>query len=340
MNIFLTGGTGFIGKHLTRALTDIGHNVTIATRNTGKHPRYVLPPIDDNQEPSVGTTGGSEVGTTRGAEVGKSGKKQRTAHVRYVPLQDDLTSSLAGCDVVINLAGESLAGKRWTAGVKKRLSESRVHTTRSLVASMKQLDKQPELFLSASAVGYYGDCGDEFVTEKRGAGDDFLAGLCRDWEAASSEAKSLGIRVVNPRFGVVLAADGGALAAMLPVFKAFMGGAPGTGSQYFPWIHMDDLCRSMIHAIQTTELHGPYNATAPEPVTMSTFTDVLGDVLSKPSFLRVPEFALKMALGEAASMVTNSLRVVPEKIRRQGFLFRFTDIREALVDVLASSESR
>ena len=326
MNIFLTGGTGFIGQHLTRALTDIGHNVTIATRNTGKHPRYVLPPIDDNQEPFVGKTGGTE--------VGKSGKKQRAAHVRYVPLQDDLTPYLSGCDVVINLAGESLAGKRWTTGVKKRLYESRIDTTRSLVSSMKQLDIKPELFLSASAVGYYGDCGDEIVTEKRGAGDDFLAGLCRDWEEASSEAKSLGLRVVNPRIGVVLAADGGALAAMLPVFKAFIGGALGSGSQYFPWIHMDDLCRSMIHAIQTTELHGPYNATAPEPVTMSTFTEVLGDVLSKPSFFRVPEFALNMALGEAAAMVTTSLRVVPEKIRRQGFLFKFTDVREALVDVL------
>ncbi len=306
MNVFLTGGTGFIGRHLSELLFEQGDSVTIATRNPDKY----------------------------AAQARDNGRDTR---VQFIPLESDLSLHMKECDVVVNLAGENLFGKRWTSSVKKRLYDSRMQTTRSLVDALKRLDKKPDVFLSGSAVGYYGDCGSEKLTEKRGAGNDFLARMCSDWENAALDAESLGIRVVLSRTGVTLGRGGGALATLLPVFKAFIGGSVGSGTQYFPWIHIDDVCESMVFAIRNKDFSGPFNATAPKPVTMNEFAKALGDVISRPSLFRVPEFALNLVLGnDAASMITNSHRAIPERLRENGFDFRYDDIGQALSQILKS----
>ncbi len=299
MNVFITGGTGFIGGHLVRHLADRGDSVVIATRSPEKH----------KDEESV----------------------------RYVSLEGNLPEHIEGCDVVVNLAGESLFGKRWTAAVKRRLYDSRIRTTRKLVDAMREMESKPALLLSGSGVNYYGDCGSDKITEKRGSGNDFLAGLCRDWEQAAMEAEQIGVRVVTPRISVALGTDGGALATMLPVFRAFLGGSIGSGEQYFTWIHVDDLCRSFLYAMDDDSIKGPYNASSPNPVTMDDFSKALGDVLSRPSIFRVPEFGLNLVLGEAAVLVTTSLRVIPEKITDKGFRFNYEQVGEALRNLLQDS---
>lgn len=299
MKVFMTGGTGFIGGNLVRALVERGDSVIVATRNPDRH------------------------------EAGKQ--------VRYITLEKGLAEHLGGCDVVVNLAGESLFGKRWTTAVKKRLHESRIRTTRMLVDVMRKMEDRPALMLSGSAVGYYGDHGSDKVTESSSSGSDFLAELCRDWEHAALEAGQLGVRVVTPRVGVVLGRNGGALATMLPVFRAFLGGSIGAGTQYFPWIHVDDLCRSFLFIMDNDGINGACNATSPNPVTMDEFSRELGRALSRPSLFRVPEFALNTVLGEAAAMITTSLRVIPEKILEEGFRFHHARISEALTDILSET---
>ena len=338
MKIFITGGTGFIGGHLVRHLLDRGDSVVIATRspekyqddNSGKKrqsDKEQKPGKSDSQGKSDGP--GESDNSGMGQEQGK-----RDNPVRYVSIEGNLPELMEGCDAVVNLAGESLFGKRWTAGVKRRLYDSRIRTTRKLVDAMREMDSKPALLLSGSAVGYYGDCGSDKITEKRSAGNDFLAGLSRDWEQAAMEAEHIGVRVVIPRIGVALGTEGGALATMLPVFRAFLGGSIGSGEQYFPWIHVDDLCLSFLYAMDDDTITGPYNASSPNPVTMDDFSKALGDTLSRPSIFRVPEFGLNMVLGEAAIMITTSLRVIPEKITDNGFRFNHEQVGEALRDLL------
>jgi len=297
MKVFMTGGTGFIGRNLTRILIQNGYRVTVATRNPDRH-------------------------STTDPEL------------RFVPLRENLTAEVDGSDIVINLAGETLFGKRWSRKVKKKLYDSRILTTRSLVTAMKQSKKRPVLFLSGSAVGYYGDCGNETITEERGPGRDFLARTCSDWEMEAQKASDLGIRVVNPRTGVTLGSDAVAMKFMLPVFKAFLGGSLGPGTQYFPWIHISDLCRSMMFAIQNEAITGPFNAAAPDQVTMDDFVTTLGGVLSRPAFFKVPEFGLKAVLGEASILMTASLKTEPKKISDQGFTFVHGNLRPALQNLL------
>ncbi|MDG5767998.1 TIGR01777 family oxidoreductase [Balneolales bacterium ANBcel1] len=322
MNVFMTGGTGFIGRYLARKLTDHGFSVTIATRSPEHH--------QNSNSDKPATNPGDQV---------SGGPLHNAPRIRYVPLADDLTASVDGCDVVVNLAGESLFGKRWTSSVKKRLYDSRIGTTRDLVTAIGNADSKPALFLSASAVGYYGDRGEERITEDMGSGSDFLATICRDWENESLKASDLGVRVANPRIGIALGRGGGALGPMLPVFQAFLGGSLGPGSQFFPWIHIEDLCRSFLHVIRNESMEGPYNATGPEPVTMDAFTSELGRVLSRPSLFKVPQFALNVALGEAATMLTTSLRAVPAKLEQDGFSFEYADAGRALESLLTDKET-
>ena len=298
MSVFLTGGTGFIGRHLYRMLLANKFSVTVATRNPDRH-------TSDHDG------------------------------LQFVPLSEDMTEFLDGSRIVINLAGENLIGKRWSKRVKQRIYDSRILTTRSLVSAMKQMDRKPDVFISGSAVGYYGHCGNDEVTEQRGPGDDYLASICREWEATAREAENLGVRVVNPRTGVTLGRNGGALAIMLPVFEAFLGGSVGPGSQYFPWIHIDDFCRSILFAIQTEDMDGPYNAVAPDTVTMDEFTNTLGAVLSRPSIFKIPKFGINMLFGEeAAVMLTASMKVIPQKISQHGFTYSFSKLRPALEHLL------
>jgi uncharacterized protein (TIGR01777 family) len=240
--------------------------------------------------------------------------------------------SLEDLDAVVHLAGKSAFGL-WTESFKKQVYESRVVSTRNLVAGMRAASSPPRVFLCASASGYYGSAGDREVTESSDPGEGFMAKLCRDWEAAAAEAGGAAGRVVTLRTGLVLG-PGGLLGKMLPVFRFGLGGRLGDGGAWWPWIHLEDWVRLTLHALDGT-VSGPLNLTAPHPVTNREFTRILAGVLGRPAFLHVPETLLRLAGGEAAEeMALVSQRVLPEKAEAEGFTFRFPDLEPALRDLL------
>jgi uncharacterized protein (TIGR01777 family) len=239
--------------------------------------------------------------------------------------------NVEGADAVVNLAGASVAGKRWSPAYKKEILESRVLTTRALVAAVGTAQRKPRVLLNASAVGYYGGRGDEVLDESAGPGADFLADVSREWEA---EAQKAPVRSVQIRTGVVLSRTGGALASMLPPFKAFVGGPVGSGKQWFPWIHLDDEVAGILWCIDHDALQGPVNFAAPGIVTMKEFAKALGRALHRPSWAPVPAAALKILLGEFAAALLEGQRAVPKKLLESGFRFRFPELDPALADVL------
>jgi uncharacterized protein (TIGR01777 family) len=243
--------------------------------------------------------------------------------------------ALARCDGVVNLAGAPLLGKRWTAARRAELRDSRVGFTQALVAALAAATPRPRVLVNASAVGIYGDRGDEVLTEKSRAGDDFLAQLCRDWEAAASGAAALGMRVVGIRTGVVLARHGGALRQMLPAFRLGLGGPIGHGRQYFPWIHLEDEAGVIQAALQAENWRGPLNAAAPEAVTSREFARALGRALHRPAALPTPRWALRLLYGEAAAVLFASQRVVPAALTAGGFVFRYPRLEDALAQLVS-----
>jgi len=242
--------------------------------------------------------------------------------------------ALEGVDVVLHLAGEPVAEGRWTDAKKARIRDSRVAGTRAVVESIAAAAAPPRVLVSASAVGYYGDRGDEVLDEDSAPGDDFLAEVCRAWESEAARAGALGCRVVSLRIGIVLAEDGGALERMTTVFKAGVGGKLGSGKQWFPWIHADDVVGLFQLAATTESLSGALNATAPQPVTNAELTKALAHALGRVAFLPAPAFALRLALGEMASAVLASQRAVPKRALAAGYVFRFTDLAAALAAVV------
>ena len=245
---------------------------------------------------------------------------------------------LEGIDVVIHLAGENVFG-RWSAAKKQRIRESRVQGTRLVSDALAGLTRPPQALLAASAIGYYGDRGDEAVSEWSAPGEDFLAYVSRDWEGATTAAARAGIRVVNMRFGVVLTTAGGALAKMLPAFRLGLGGRVGSGNQYLSWIALDDALNAIAHLLATSRLAGPVNLTAPSPVTNREFVRTLAKVLGRPAVVTVPAFALRMAFGtEGAAMLQSGQRVLPGCLLSSGFHFRFDTVEPALRHLLAPSE--
>jgi len=241
--------------------------------------------------------------------------------------------SVEGVGAVVNLAGASVAAKRWTRAYKKQIEDSRVLTTRALVEAIGAARDRPRVLLNASAVGYYGGRGDEVLDEGASAGSDFLANLSRQWEA---EAQRAPVRSVQVRTGIVLSAKGGALGKMLPPFKAFLGGPIGTGRQWFPWIHLADEVAALLWCIDH-ELSGPVNLVAPGIVTMAQFAKALGKALHRPSWAPVPAAPLRILLGEFATALLEGQRAVPRKLLASGFRFRFEDVDSALRDVLAAA---
>jgi uncharacterized protein len=236
-----------------------------------------------------------------------------------------------GADLVVNLAGESIAGKRWSAEQKRRILDSRVTTTRALVDAIGAAVSPPAVFVSGSAVGFYGPRSDEAVTEESPAGSDFLARVCVEWEAEAERAASPRTRVACVRTGLVLEKDGGALAQMLPPFKFGVGGPVGSGRQYWPWIHREDWINLVRWIIHTKAASGPINATAPTPVTNVEFARALGRALHRPAFLPAPSFALRLLLGEMAdALLLSGQRAVPAKAERLGFRFGYRDLGQAL----------
>jgi uncharacterized protein (TIGR01777 family) len=301
MKIVIAGGSGFLGSSLTTRLRDQGHHVTILTRSSSPPP------------PSSGVTF---------ATWTPDGQNGRWSGV------------LNDAAVVINLAGESIAGKRWSRQQKERLRQSRLLATRSLTSAIRQTARDVSLFLSASAVGYYGDRGDEPLSEGSSPGTDFLATLCVEWEAAASEIQDV-TRVAIVRTGIVLDPREGALPKLVLPFRLFAGGPLGSGRQYMPWIHREDWTRLAVWMIGNDAARGPVNASAPNPVTNAEFSAALGRALHRPSFLPAPAFALKLAVGEMAdALLLSSQRVLPVRATDLGFAFTFNTVDEALADVL------
>lgn len=241
---------------------------------------------------------------------------------------------LAGVDAVVHLAGESIA-QRWTDAAKRRILESRVRGTATLAKALAGLPRPPRVMVCASAVGFYGDTGDVEVDESSGRGQGFLADVCQAWEAAAGPARDAGIRVVHLRFGVVLSGQGGALAKMLPIFKAGLGGPVGRGDQYFAWVALDDVVGAVDHALRRPGLAGAVNVVAPEQVTSRAFAKTLGAVLHRPAVLPAPAFALKLAMGQMAEeALLGGQRVRPARLEATGYTFRHPRLEAALRDAL------
>jgi uncharacterized protein (TIGR01777 family) len=290
MNVLITGGSGFIGKALTRELRSAGHNIIITTRRQSKSPDELTWTPPGLIPPDV----------------------------------------LSGIDAVINLAGESIASGRWTAKRKERILRSRVDTTQALVQSIEKSEKKPKTLVSASAIGYYGAHNDEFVIEDTPPASDFLADVCVQWEKEALKAEKSGLRVVLLRTGGVLGPDGGALAMMTKPFKAFLGGPVGNGKQWFSWIHLDDEIGIIKYALENDSLSGPVNLTAPNPVTNGDFSNSLGRALRRPSWLAVPGFMVKLMLGELGAVILTGQRVLPDRALKAGYRFKYADVNEAL----------
>jgi len=295
MKIIIAGGTGFLGRPLTTALADDGHELVILTRE----------PRDSGGARVVRWNPNGEIGAW--------------------------ASEIDGAGAVVNLAGEPIAGKRWTAAQKQRILDSRVDATRSLTAAIRAAAAPPPVFVSGSAVGYYGPLGDEIATEATPAGSDFLARVCLQWEQEAMRATSDRTRVACIRTGIVLERDGGALPQMLPPFWFGAGGPVGSGRQYWPWIHRDDWIALVRWAIAIPAATGAINATAPHPVTNKTFADALGRAMHRPAFMPAPGFALRLLLGEMAdALLLSGQNAVPAKAERAGFAFRYARVDEAL----------
>lgn len=243
---------------------------------------------------------------------------------------EDLPAAVGDVHAVVNLAGEPIAARRWSAEQKQRIHDSRVQATRTLVDAVTASSARPQILVSASAVGYYGPHGDEPLDETSPPGDDFLAGVCQAWEAEARRAESLGLRVVTLRLGVVLAPDGGALARMVTPFRAFLGGRLGHGHQWLSWIHRDDVTGLIIDILANPSYRGPLNATAPNPVTNREFTVTLAATIARPAWLPVPAFALRLALGEMATMLLDGQRVLPKVAETLGYHWRYRELVRAL----------
>jgi len=242
---------------------------------------------------------------------------------------------LEGFDAVVHLAGESIAEGRWTDEKKKRIRESRVKGTRLLGDALANLSQPPKTFVSASAIGYYGDRGDEILTEASPPGKDFLSDVCVEWERATALASEKGIRVVNCRFGIILDANGGALKKMLPPFRMGVGGKIGSGQQWMSWIALDDVVRGIKFALANDSIRGPVNFVAPAPVTNARFTKTLGKVLSQPTLFPIPAFGVRLLFGEMAdALLLSSQRVEPALLQTSNFLFQYSQLEAALRHVL------
>ena len=300
MKIILSGGTGFIGKPLVRELLGQGHNVVILTRHAAQS---------------------SHEGLSYALWDGRN--------------QGAWSQQVDGADAVINLAGESIGDKRWTKSQKEKILQSRLSATNALVTAITAAKQKPEVLISGSAVGYYGSIPEGNVTEDVPAANDLHAQVCKEWENAAQKAETLNVRVVCLRTGIVLEKDGGALKRMLLPFKLFAGGPIGSGKQWMPWIHREDMLRAIMFVLENRAVRGPVNMTAPEPVRMREFAKALGKAMRRPSLAPVPGFVLKIILGELSVMVLTGQRALPKKLQQAGFQFTHPNISEALSSILS-----
>ena len=305
MKILVTGATGLIGRNLCRALTDESHTVVAASRSPVKPQGLAV------------------------AEV-----------YQWDPQSGPLPqAALDGADAVVNLAGEPIDARRWSDQQKRLIRDSRIVTTRNLVEGLSSVGRKPAVLVSGSAVGFYGDRGDEQLEETSPAGRGFMSEVCEEWEIEGARATELGVRVVQVRTGVVLSGEGGALQKMLAPFKLGLGGPLGSGKQWFPWIHIKDIVGIFRHAVLTATLAGPVNGVAPQPVTNGEFTRELARGLHRPAFLPVPEMALRVLMGEMSEVLFGSQRVLPKAALASGYEFHCPLLESALAELLTNSKT-
>jgi uncharacterized protein (TIGR01777 family) len=305
MKVAVTGATGFVGSRLVARLLAEGHQVVALVRNPDKLWQK-FPPAEYPQ----------------------------LAAVTYTPqAAGNWQTAIAGCDGVVNLAGEPLAAERWTAERKQEILASRQVGTHLLVETIAAANPRPAVLVSASAIGYYGFSETAEFTETSPAGNDFLAQVCQAWEAEALQVKDTGTRLVILRLGIVLGM-GGAIAKMLPPFMLYAGGPIGSGRQWFSWIHLDDLVNLILQALTQPEWEGVLNATAPNPVRMKDLCHTMAEVLNRPSWMPVPDFVLEMLLGEAAQVVLQGQQVLPKRTQDLGFQFQYPKVMEALKQFL------
>lgn len=303
MNYLITGGLGFVGRHLAKFLLKDGHRVTAIGLSRS-------PTLIDHSE------------------------------FRYIPADTtkagDWQDELQDQEVIVNLAGKSIF-KRWTESYKKQIYDSRILTTRNLVDALPEDSRV--IFCSTSAVGFYGSRGDDVLTEESPPGEDFLAKVGKDWEREALQALSKGARVVLTRFGIVLDRDGGAMAKMIPAFRRYVGGQLGSGEQWFPWIHMHDLLYAYKFVIAKRVINGPVNFCAPQPVRNRELVEKLGEALNRPAFMPAPAFLIKLLLGEFGGTLLSSQRAEPEKLQKFGYKFTYPNLKAAIEEIVHRRKS-
>ncbi len=306
MKIIIAGGSGLIGRKLISALLIKKHEITLLSRSPEKFKKD-FPEL----------------------------------HIEFwdAKTNGNLIILMEGCDVVINLIGESIASKRWSRKQKQKIFSSRINSTRAIIEAIRQVNNKPSVLINASAVGFYGNRLEGEVTEEYPKGMGFLADVCAKWEEEALTAIKLAVRVVLLRTGIVLDKNNGALKKLLFPFKLFLGGSIGSGAQWFPWIHLQDEINAILFSIENNQINGPINLTAPQPVRMKEFCKILGNVMQRPSWLNVPSFILKLALGEMAeSLLLHGQKVIPKKLIDSGFEFQFPELQDALKNILANAE--
>ena len=303
MKILITGATGSIGKRLSRKLIDRGDSVIILSR--------------DPESARLKIAGA--------ADYLKWNFEQQEMWEKY----------LKGQDVIVHLAGVNMGSKRWTKEFKEKAYDSRIISTRNLVEAIESVEQKPKLFICSSAVGYYGNRGEELLTEDTNPANDYLASLCVDWENEAAEVEKLGVRRISMRTGLVLSKNEGLLKKFYFPFKLFVGGPLGNGNQWFPWIHIDDIVGIYLQAIDNENIHGPVNAASPGIIRMKEFANTFGKVLNRPSLFPVPEFMLKIVAGELGGHAADSQKISVEKLLKSGFKFKFKNLEDALINLLS-----
>ncbi len=301
MRILIAGGTGLIGTALVKSLRDNGNEVIILTRAPEQAGERAVSGVRLEMWDGRSTEG-------------------------WGPLVEEV-------DAIVNLAGEGIADGRWTAARKRRIRDSRVEAGQALVAAVAEADAKPDVVIQSSAVGYYGPCADEILTEEAAAGSDFLAEVCVEWEASTVGVEEMGVRRPVIRTGVVLSAEGGAFPRMALPFRLFAGGPLGSGKQYFPWIHIDDEVAAIRFLLSSETASGPYNLTAPDPLKNRDFVRLLGRAMRRPAIVPTPSFALKAIFGEMSTVLLDGQRAVPARLQEAGFEYAYTDAGGALKDL-------
>ncbi|KAB2328532.1 TIGR01777 family protein [Cytobacillus depressus] len=299
MKIVLAGGTGFVGRTLTKELEKSGHEIFILTRN-----------------------------------VSQRKNTEAITYVSWLEKGNHPEEILEGIDAFINLAGESINSGRWTESRKKKILDSRLSATREALRILRRLNKKPHVFINASAIGYYGTSFTKTFTEKSSEkGEDFLATTVQQWEVEALKARDMGIRTICSRFGIILDQTDGALPRIALPYKLFAGGTVGSGEQWVSWIHLKDVVNGLLYALENEELEGPVNFTSPYPVSMKEFGKSLGQILHRPHWIPAPSFALRAVLGEMSLLILEGQKVLPTKLKEKGYPFLFEKLQDALKDI-------